>query len=528
MERVPRLGARQFGKQHAHAAPARLLGAVEEPDLDKVRMDRPDAPGGAGLPPLVVGPRDAQERQAVHLRDVGGAELERLLHSCVAGVVRIGGVLRPAQGALGEAERSEGVLADDLTLRDEAAKRGEEELQVDVDGLGMHGRGQQLRARALDRRAIGEGDRAGWGSRERGAQRLGRLDDGAEIPGLRCVPVDGGLRPCGREHLQPLLERGGVASGDGAGGRIPDQSPEQAQRDGGLLGVGGPPALALGVLGEEAGPGRARLALLGDHRRAGPTLIGEHGGTGSPHPVVGQDGVRLGGHACRHPQEGAVPVLRLRRRPVAAPQGRLGVGADLLEGVPHQHPAPVVGPVHSIVQRLGFRLLLGVVVGERVGVVVFWAEQVLALAARDDGAEQLAQDLHQLGVCGLDRLLRGHRDGFGEPLHGGGGASGETPRDRPVACPQGDPEMAATNPACQHQRQARPPVEPRPPCQKMNPAAHARALALGGRRCRTQVRQFRPPLDRRPGSPGSAKSLLRLGGGDGIRTHETGYPRLTV
>jgi hypothetical protein len=51
-----------------------------------------------------------------------------------------------------------------------------------------------------------------------------------------------------------------------------------------------------------------------------------------------------------------------------------------------------------VVERLDLALLVGVVVADRVRVPVRRAQQVLPLAARDDGAEHLAQDLHQFGV----------------------------------------------------------------------------------------------------------------------------------
>ena len=108
-------------------------------------------------------------------------------------------------------------------------------------------------------------------------------------------------------------------------------------------------------------------------------------------------------------------------------------------------------------------LLVGVVVADRVWVPVRRAEQALALAARDDGAEHLAQDLHQLGVCGLDRVLRGHRNGGGKTFYSGGGTGGKATRKRPVARPERDRPMRAPEAPGQHQRQARPPVEPPPP-----------------------------------------------------------------
>jgi hypothetical protein len=249
-------------------------------------MDRHDAPRGARLLALLVRPGDADHGQAVHLRDVGGAELEHLLHPearverderrpepavldhhparlfaarralaagpergveerlevrAGPGVARGLVVRRVAQSAGVEAERTERILADELALGDEAAEGGEEELQVDVDRLRVHGRRQDLGAFARHGRAIGKRDRGACRRGERLAQDLGRRHHAAEIASGGGVAVDRGLRPGGWHLFQLPLERGSVLAGDCSGRRIADEAAEQAHRDRRLLAVTLPP-----------------------------------------------------------------------------------------------------------------------------------------------------------------------------------------------------------------------------------------------------------------------------------------------
>ena len=97
-------------------------------------------------------------------------------------------------------------------------------------------------------------------------------------------------------------------------------------------------------------------------------------------------------------------------------------------------------------------------------------EQILALVA--DGAADLLI-LETFGY--LDELVEAvsvaasvtsvpliAQATFADDAHTLGG---ETPRERPVAGPQGDAVVGATEAPREHQRQARPPIEPTTPCE---------------------------------------------------------------